>query len=338
MTQRQIAEKLGISQTTVSMVINDPLTSKVSSEKRQQIMNYLRQTKYLLRNHGGKTWNIGYLIGDIVDLNNPFYNRFFTGIEKSAADAGYNVIIERYRQGKPKLLGQHKVDGIIIEVKPYAMNILEISSTFPAVLLDNSCNEIICDTVTSDITGGMFKSIKYLKDLGHKVIAFIDLTTPYKLYNVNQIEVRDGFRAAWKFYFPDHPIAEEYIKTPCIKEKDSIPATEETISQILEDFWAMPDRPTAVICGDVYAKILIRKAHERGIKIPGQLSIIGLDNTIECEYCIPPLTSVDYNNSEMGRLAVELLFRRISDPERSFVKQHCDSKLIVRKSSDTCLA
>jgi len=91
MNQRQIAENLGISQTSVSMVLNDPLTRKVSSDKRQQIMNYLRQTKYLLRNHSGKTWNIGYLIGSTLDVNNPFYNRFFTGIEKSAADAGYNV-------------------------------------------------------------------------------------------------------------------------------------------------------------------------------------------------------------------------------------------------------
>ncbi|MFZ2654354.1 MAG: LacI family DNA-binding transcriptional regulator, partial [Victivallales bacterium] len=75
MNQMEIARKLKISQTTVSLVLNNPSTTKVSQGKRQKIMDMMRKSNYLLKANRGKTWNIGYVLSACINLNNSFYSR-----------------------------------------------------------------------------------------------------------------------------------------------------------------------------------------------------------------------------------------------------------------------
>ena len=330
--QRQIAAELGISQTAVSMVVNNPTTAKVSGEKRHRILEYLRQTNYLLYHHGGKTWNIGYLLESSMDINDPFYNRFFNGIVRGAEDAEYSVIVEPLRDTATKLLSRSKVDGLIIETTPDALERASVPLDIPVVMLNNCASENHYDAVMPDNAGGMFQAIKYLHDCGHHHIAYLGLRPPHYRYYANIAERLNAFRNAFEFYFATSQ-HDAYISTKNVAASNAV-STEAAIASALSDWMKLPEPPTAVVChNDYYALTLLKIATAAGLRIPEDLSVIGTDNTAKCEYSIPPLTSVDHNGTAMGRLAVELLVKRIQDPSRETVRMSCNSQLVIRNST-----
>lgn len=331
MNQMEIARKLKVSQTTVSMVLNNPSTTKVSQEKRRKIMDLMRSSSYLLRAHNGKTWNIGYVLEPGIDINSSFYSRFFAGIQNESAKAGYNVIMDNENINNSRLITQNKVDGIILEDKLKADQVKDISLKIPLVLLNYSTPETLCDTVIPDNSGGIIKALNHLTELGHSRIAFLGALPPGGKIDGNLRERRNYFES--EAFTRNLLLTKDFIKIPILKTV-SIEATEKAFSEILGAWMQMPQPPTAVICGnDLYAAILLRIAAGRNIKVPAQLSIIGTDNTSECEYTYPPLTSIDHNAPEMGRLAIELLLKRISSPDRALIKISCDSKIVTRKST-----
>lgn len=331
MNQQEIARKLKVSQTTVSMVLNNPSTTKVSQAKRLKIMNLMRESNYLLKAHSGKTWNIGYVLAGGLDVSSSFYSRFFAGIQKSSAEAGYNVIVDNEDIRNSKLLTHRKVDGIILEDKINTATLKDLSKKVPLVVLNDSPPETICDIVVPDNQGGIIKAFEYLIQIGHSRIAFLGVTPPSG--NI------DGLMRERKNIFENEarlkglPANQDFIKLPAIKAF-SVKETESAISETLSFWMTLKKAPTAVICcNDFYAALLLRSAAEKNIKVPDSLSVVGTDNTNECEYTYPALTSIDHNALEMGKLAVELLLKRISNPDRAFVKISCDSTLVIRKST-----
>lgn len=331
MNQVEIARKLKISQTTVSLVLNNPSTSKVSKEKRQKIMDMMRNSNYLLKAHNGKTWNIGYVLRPNFNIGNSFYNRFFSGIQEGSIEAGYNVIVDNVDIRTSKLIIHRKVDGIILEDKLDIKTLNDLARKIPLVVLNDSIWENICDSVVPDNQGGIIKALDHLIEHGHSKIAFLGMLPPNKRI--------DGLLKDRKNMFENElssrgfPINRNFIKTPAIKAI-SVEETKKTISETLVSWMKLSEAPTAVICSsDFNGALLLQAAVEKNIKVPEELSVIGTDNTDRCECTCPTLTSIDHNAMEMGRLAVELLLKRISNADRSFVRVSCASILFIRKSS-----
>jgi len=331
MNQVEIARKLKISQTTVSLVLNNPSTSKVSKEKRQKIMDMMRDSNYLLKAHNGKTWNIGYVLGSRFNISNSFYNRFFKGIQEVASEAGYNVIVDNVDIRTSKLIIHRKVDGIILEDKLDIKTLNDLTRKIPLVVLNDSIWENICDSVVPDNQGGIIKALDHLIGHGHSRIAFLGILPPDKKI--------DGLLKDRKNVFENElssrgfPINRNFIKMSAIKTV-SVEETKKTIFEILVSWMALSEAPTAVICSnDFYGALLLQAAILEKIKVPDALSVIGIDNTDRCECTHPTLTSIDHNAVEMGRLAVELLLNRIRNADRSFVRVSCASSLFIRKSS-----
>jgi LacI family transcriptional regulator len=76
------------------------------------------------------------------------------------------------------------------------------------------------------------------------------------------------------------------------------------------------ERPTALILADFHALHLLQQAQAQGIRIPGQLSVIGIDNVSYGELSAPRLTSMHQPFEEMGKIAVELMLSRLKEPAR----------------------
>lgn len=336
MNQIGIARKLKVSQTTVSLVLNNPSTTKVSPEKRHKIMELMRKTSYLLKAHNGRTWNIGYVVETGINVQDSFYHRFFDGIQKASEEAGYHVIVDQENIRASRLISHNKADGIILEDNFSDIGgIKNLSREIPLVLLNCSPMALLCDMVVPDNQGGIIKAINHLIGLGHSKIALLAVLAPgCKLDGLSR-DRKEAFENESKLM--GLAISHDYIKIPAIKAV-SIEETDKVISATLSFWMKLPEPPTAVICcGDIYAALLLRAAAEKNIKVPGQLSVIGTDNTNECKYTYPALTSIDHNAAEMGRLAVELLLKRISNPERAYVRISCDATLAIRKSTGPLL-
>jgi DNA-binding LacI/PurR family transcriptional regulator len=98
-------------------------------------------------------------------------------------------------------------------------------------------------------------------------------------------------------------------------------------------FESDPDSaPTAVLTGDHTALLLLTYAKQRGWRIPEDLSILGIDNTLAARYCDPPLTTFDTRTDEIARQAVSLMFNRIKRPDRPCQMKRVPPQLVVRHS------
>jgi len=327
----EIARRLKVSQTTVSMVLNNPSTSKVSPEKRRKIMDMMRNSKYFLKSQSGKTWIIGYVLNPGMDISSTFYGRFLAGLQKVSAEAGYHVIVDNENICESAMIVRRKVDGIILQnaLPPGALK--KLAMEIPLVLLNCPMPETVCDMVVPDKQGGIVKSLDHLLANGHSRIAFFGAILSGGKVDGNPRCRKEMFENESKAR--GLPMRHDYVKIASIKHA-SVEETGKMISEALS-FWVnLPQRPTAVIChNDQYAKLLLRASAEMGIKIPDDLSVIGTDNTDECEYTYPALTSIDHNAVEMGRLAAELLLKRISHSGRPCTRTNCDSRLVIRKST-----
>lgn len=332
MNQREIANKLGVSQTTVSMVLNNPNTDKISREKREQILNFLQSSKYMPLTRTGKTGNIGYLCPAVVEkMYNSFYDRFITGIEKTAKGGGYGLVIERYKKDEA-LLPCGKFDGAIVEGEFSTSMVRQILDSIPMVVLNKASSmEVQCDSVFPDNAGGVEIALNYLKKMGHSRIAYFAIGIPDDaIDNINYWQRLDTFRnMCWNWHFD---LRDGYIQLPK-GERMMVAATEHKIRETLIYWSKLPAPPTAVLCcNDEYALWMIRQASQLGIKIPGTLSIIGSDNITPGEFSFPALTTIDHNAEEMGRLAAEALIKRIQHPERPPLKMSCNASLVIRES------
>ena len=329
MTQQEIAGKLGVSQTTVSMVLKNPNTKKVSKDKREQILNYANVTDYVPMSRNGKTGCIGYLFPASYDCTySNFYNRFILGIEKAAQDNDYSLVIEKHL-GEGTFSAYNKVEGVIVEgmgAGPLAV----LQGKLPLVTLNLSFHDAFCDSVYPANEDGVAVALEYLKKMGHRRVAYFAIGVPDDLNDINHWQRLSAFRnlaPRSSFIMEDG-----YIQLPeC--EQPTIAETKRKIRETLLYWRNLPEPPTAVLCSnDEYALWMIQQAGPLGIKLPDDLSIIGMDNITPCEFSTPALTSIDHNAEEMGRLSCELLIKRIKEPERPLCKVSCNATLVIRES------
>jgi DNA-binding LacI/PurR family transcriptional regulator len=332
MNQRQIATALGVSQTTVSLVLNNPKTEKISREKRDLVLNFLEKNNYSSLPNNGKTKNLGYLFPANItsEPHRRFYDRFIIGIEIAASKAGYNVIVEKYKSEESLIFPHKKVDGVILEGKSDLETLKEIACRIPTVLLNDSVCEPICDMIYPDNNGGVQLAINFLQKQGHSRIAYFAATTSACLFEENHNQRLNAFIAS--IYTLKLEKNDDYIQLPILSES-KISTTETAIVESLEFWQQMEKPPTAVVCGnDFYALQIIRQANLLGIKVPESLSIVGTDNVPNSEFSFPSLTSIDHNAEEMGKLAIEALIKRINNPNRPTRRISCNASLAIRES------
>lgn len=332
MNQREIAAALGVSQTTVSLVLNNPQTEKISKEKKDLILNFIQENEYLTQPQNGKTKNIGYLLPANItsEPHRRFYDRFIMGIEAAASEAGYSVIVEKYKKDEVLIFPHRKVDGVILEGTSSTSTIKEIAERMPVVALNYSVREPVCDMVYPDNSGGVELAMEYLKKQGHKRIAYFAATTHNQMSESNYDQRLNAFIGCVRTLGMERN--EAYFQTPELKTPTT-QATEAKIRSALVLWQKLEKPPTAVVCcNDFYALLMIRQASLLGIKIPETLSIIGTDNVPSSEFSFPSLTSIDHNAEEMGRLSVEALIKRINDPNRPTRRISCNASLVIRES------
>jgi len=336
-TQSKIACEAGVSQTTVSFVLNGKEKElNVAKETKELILSKAKKLGYFKKRklNRKKTGNIGYLISPQINLSNLYYHKFFVGVEKASIESGKNILVETWRDSSSPLFWNNKVDGVIVaEDKLNKEEIKQIQKYVPVVLLNWSTESVICDMVVPDNTGGVREAFAYLYKLGHRRIGFFGLVSQ-KWGPSSESRNRErlqGYYLGLKDY--KLSVNKEYLQLPLCKTRD-IKEVEELVLRTLKKWGNLSKPPTALITyNDIYGLSFIKMAPSAGIKIPQDLSLIGFDNTIACHYVSPALSSIEHNMEEMGRLSVELLEKRIKEGKTSpFRKLTCGTELVIRES------
>ncbi|MDU0202914.1 MULTISPECIES: LacI family DNA-binding transcriptional regulator [Paenibacillus] len=326
---KDVAQKAGVSVTTVSRVLNgekyvkDDLKAKV----KRAIDELGYAPSHIARSLVRKKTN---LIGVIVpDLTSSFYSTILSSIEETASLNDYNLLVCNIIEDTDKELKylnvfhEMRVDGIIIMHEKLSEEIrnfihkLDIPIIFSSVRpVDHKFISVIIDDYEA-----AYDATKYLTELGHERIAFIggdmrDVTSGQNRYV--------GYRNALKDQ--SVRIINDYIRFGDYKTQSGY--------DMMKELLACEPRPTALFAvSDDMAVGAMNCIHDHQLKVPDDISIIGFDGSQLTELVRPRLSSMEQPIQEMGKITVNTMIDIISNPGSSpredLVLKH---KLVVRDS------
>lgn len=327
-TIREVAERAGVSFTTVSHVINN--TRYVSEESRAKVLAAMEELNYrpnaVARSlKSGKTNTLGMIL---PDSSNPFFAEVGHFIEEAAFQLGYRVILcntesdPRKEQMYVEVLSQKQVDGIIFYAtgdKPASINVL-LQSKLPFVMVDRDLVNIPVDAVLTDNCEGGRLATRHLLQLGHQRIACLIGPSDEN----PSAERVVGYRAA-------------LLDAGIVPQEDLVLRGDfhsETGRNLTLQLLNRETPPTAIFaCNDMMAFGALRAAYQVGLRVPENLSIIGFDGIELGSYSNPPLTTVAQPKDLMGKQAVKMITERLADPYSPPKRIVLPSKLILREST-----
>ncbi|WP_285397222.1 LacI family DNA-binding transcriptional regulator [Lysinibacillus sp. fls2-241-R2A-57] len=326
-TIKDIAKKAGVSITTVSRVLNQK-EEGMSQQTREKILKVMEEVDFQPNQFArGLVTKQSKTFGLIVpNISNPYFPELCRGVEDEANEREYSLIIcnSDDRSDKEKrylrLLEEQQVDGIIFSAKDYLdpSDEEQLSrAKIPFVLIDRGKNEKKHSCVFLDNDKGGYLAGKHLIELGHRKIGCIIGPRSISL----TIERLEGFKRALSEsgveLLPAHIIEGNFqMEMAYDKSKDLL----------------MKKEVTAIFAfNDVMAFGVYRMAHELGIQIPTELSIVGFDDIPFVSVLIPKLTTIRQDTYQMGREAVKLLIQKLENAETKSVM--FNPTLIVRESS-----
>jgi DNA-binding LacI/PurR family transcriptional regulator len=326
----KVAEKAGVSTATVSRVINN--SPSVNPETRLKVQQVIKELKYSpnrvaqrLRNRNVSSNLLGVLIPDI---QNPFYVEVLRGIEDVAYENKYALIMCNFAQDQRKemlyldILQSESIDGLIAaptnEHDQKVINL--VRKGLPIVCVDRGLSGVDVDVVLVENRVGAFSAVDHLAKSGYKRIAYIS-----GLPQIPSSQQREqGYLDA--LVANGLPIDRNLIKYGDSRHESGVKLCEELLN--------LPDSPDAIFAGNNLITLgALVTIHKKGLKIPGQVAIIGFDDMYWSISLNPPLTAVRQPAYEIGKRAAEQLILRIKDPTRSTVSVILKTELMIRSSS-----
>ncbi|MCX7220713.1 MAG: LacI family DNA-binding transcriptional regulator [Burkholderiales bacterium] len=306
-TMKQVAEKARVSTTTVSHVINN--TRVVSEDARERVLSVIKQMRYIpsavarsLKND--KTHTLGMII---PNNSNPYFAEVIQGIEAESFKLGYNIILcnsyddPKKQAAYTRVLMEKRIDGLII-----------VSS--------GSDEELKADFIEADHEQGGYLATKYLIDLGHTDIACV--SGPKTL-----LPSGDRVQGYWRA-LKEAGIArrEEYLAHSDFTSQGGFTAFQQLL--------ALERRPSAIFASnDLMAIGGLCAAHQAGMKIPEQLSVIGYDDIALASFSTPPLTTIAQPKYEIGVLTAQVMVQRIRNAASELQREKLETKLMIRQST-----
>lgn len=327
-TMKDVALHANVSTATVSRALMNP--EKVSQATRHRVEQAARAVGYFPQVQGRnmKRNDSSTILVIVPDICDPFFSEVIRGIEVTAAEHGYLVLIgdcaHQNQQEKTfiDLIITKQIDGMLLlgSRLPFNAGIEEQRNLPPMVMANEFAPELGLPTVHIDNLTAAFEAVNYLHELGHQHIGCIAGPEEmplchYRLQGYVQALRRCGITV------DPHYIARGNF-------------TYDAGAKALEQFLDLPHPPTAIFChSDIMALGALSYAKRQGLKVPDDLSIIGFDNISLTEFCDPPLTTISQPRFDIGREAMQLLLDQISGKWVDSESRLLDCELIVRGST-----
>jgi DNA-binding LacI/PurR family transcriptional regulator len=327
-SQRDIAERAGVSISTVSRV----LSNKPSTISEELIRHVKTVAEELLRHNnmfgnGAPLQHISLFIGARSMPNtsavDPFYGDILLGIEGECKRQGFQVSFTTIEPGQEnsqfimEKIKQSRIDGVIfLAVDNREILVEVVEQGLPAVLVNAKHTGLSIDTFLPDYREGATLAVQHLLQKGHKRILHVaDLR-------------RWTLRARYEAYRAT--LEEAGVFAPELVLQTSPGKEEEIIRQFFKG-----NRPdfTAIFCvNDIIALQTIKILRENSLRVPEDFSIIGFDDLPMVNLIDPPLTTVRVERQQLGARAVRGLIDRVALPEIPIETVELACRLVERKS------
>ena len=330
-TIRDVAKEAGVSTATVSRALNE--AELVTEETRRKVLVVIERLGYRPNAVARglttrKTKTIGLIVSDIM---NPFYPEVARGVEDVLSTHGYNVILCNTDRDPKKesdyinLLIEKRVEGIVFASLPADKSLLTDldRSGVPWVSAGHAMSGLEHDCVVVDNVLGAYQATQHLIRVGHRRIGHI----AGPLHESVTAERLEGYRRAMidQGLDPDDP--------PVVEADYKQAGGYAAAMKLL----ALHPPVTALFVGnDLMAIGALEAAHERGLSVPGDLAIIGIDDIPIASLHTIQLTTVAQPKTEIGAVATRMLLDRIerisSENAQTGSKVVLTPRLIVRRT------
>ena len=328
-TIHDISKALKIDSSTVSRALND--SSRVSLKTKQKILDKAEELGYqrniLASNlRTNKTNTIGVIVPRI---SRSFFSSVISGIEDTAQNSGYNVIIcqsfesfEREKKIMNTLLS-NRVDGILISISMQTTSFDHLKPYLdyggPIVFYDRPCSFENCSSISVNDYKASYTVTEHLIQSGCKNIVhfagpqIIDLYKNRKQGYVDAI-INNGLE-----------FKESYCFESKLAEEDGVAFAKKIISmENIDGVYSSND--TAAIGAMQYLKFM-------GVKIPEDIAVAGFNNDPISSVIEPGLTTINQPDFEMGKIAANMLIEQIKNETTNKESKVLDVELIIRNSS-----
>lgn len=325
-TIKDIAKLANVSHTTVSRALNDsPLINKETKARIKTIaeeLNYVPNynAKSLVLN---KTYNIALFFSTINQGTSPgFFYEVVNGVN-SVINKKYSLVIQGISDYEDFLsVDKHRFDGIILisqseNDNAFIKDILQ--KGIPLVVLNREINEESIVNILAAEKEGAFKAVTYLIENGHKNIALIEGKKGFK----SSQDRKEGYIKSLVEHGiqinPDYIVAGEY----------SLQSGYVAMQTLL----SLKEIPTAVFCSnDDIAVGSMKAIFEAGLQVPRDISVIGFDDSVVCNYVTPTLTTIKKPIVEVSVQGAVKLLKILEGQKQKGTKIFLNTELVIRES------
>ncbi len=309
-----IAKLAGVSPSTVSLVMNK--RPGISEDTRRRVMEVVERMNFAPSQSARSqilksTQNIAVLFNmNSHPLEHLFQESLNKNILRYCTEHEFNLVFvacsfedDSSPVTLPNILRSHGVDGVIsYGYVPVSVITSLQELELPYLLLDSHQLPNHCMSLHVDYYAASRLAMRYLMDQGHSNIAYIGSNFP-PLYSQQTFE---GYRSA---------LDEAGIVVPLgwiqMQSRDS--DDEDSAAKQMQAILQSGKLPTAVFCAaDIYAIGAIRAVKQAGLRVPDDVSIIGIDDILISSYIDPPLTTVHIDTGRLAHRGCDMLFESIN--------------------------
>ena len=327
MNMRAIALRAGVSSATVSRVING--SSLVREDTAKRVRAILDEVNFIpnpvattLKYGRSKTYGLV-----IPDLRNPFFTEILAELEDLLAETDHELLVAN-AQTSTKLVKSvrrmlmRQVDGAIFMASEFDTQSIDplFLHKVPLVTVDRRMVQAGCSDVAIDFEGGYLQAVKHLRDLGHQRIGYIGGTEGLRTSATRLQAYRGALKESRLRYFPNLVRTGDY----------RVAGGEKAVISLMQE----ASRPTAVLnANDLTAFGAIRGLHGLGLRVPDDISIIGLDDVLLADMLQPPLTTIRIPRRRMAVVCLKALNHTKEDVDRRGLRYSVPAEMIIRGST-----
>lgn len=329
-----VATKAGVSRTAVSFVLNNVPDASIPEITRERILQAAQELDYMpnvqaLNLARGKTMMIALVIRQTSQQMSAdlFMGEFIRGASRVIEAEDYHLVVHAAQPDDNqstygKLVRTRKVDGLLISspvVNDPEVRLLHEEGT--PIVLHGGLDTSEIPSVDVDNVQGAYTAVHYLISLGHRRIGHIS-NAPFSY--TSSLDRLSGYHQA---------LSEALI----IPDETLILAGEFTADSgyaLMQHLLDLPDPPTAVFIGsDVLSIGAVDAIYDRGLGIPGDISIASFDDVLLSKYVRPPLTTIHLPAYDLGRSAGETILKILNHEPLSTLRILLPTELVIRHST-----
>lgn len=334
-TMQRIAERAGVSRTTVSFVLNNTPDVNIPAKTRQRILAAARELNYVpdfaARSLAtGRTNTVAYIVRTPpakLSVDSLFLGGVLSGISAAVNAYGFHLLFYGIASDAApnlytSLLRSQRVDGLLVSW-PAAndVELRDLAEQGAPVVVHGSttCDDL--PTVDIDNAASARAAVEHLINLGHRRIAHVtNGPLDHPAVAMRAKGYRDALEAAGL------PVIEQLLQLGNFTGRSGVEAASALLDQ---------GKPfTAIfVSGDVVALGVIKALRQRGVRVPHDVSVVGFDDIPMVSYLEPGLTTIHLPAQELGFHAGDMLVQIISGEEVSNPHVLLETELVVREST-----